>query len=81
MTLDDTGNVAYEYKESYGLIQATQNPWNPRGTGVCENVVWIISGTDTEGILAAANVLYNTPDEIHNACACIINNGEVMKIP
>jgi hypothetical protein len=81
VALDDAGNVAYEYKESYGLIQATQNPWNPRGTGVCENVVWIISGTDAEGILAAADVLYNTPDEIHNACACIINNGEVMKIP
>jgi hypothetical protein len=79
--LDDAGNIASEYNESYGLIQATQNPWNPRGTGVCENVVWIISGTDTKGILSAVDLLCNNPGEIHNACACIVKNGEVIKIP
>ena len=81
VTLDSTGNVTFEYKESCGLIQATQNPWNPRGTGVCENVVWIISGTDIESTIAATNILSNNPDEIRNACACIINNGEVIRIP
>ena len=81
VTLDDAGNVAYEYEEGCGLIQATQNPWNPRGTGVCENVVWILSGTDTEGIRSAIELLCNNPDKIHNACACIVKNGEVIKIP
>ncbi|GAI85551.1 unnamed protein product, partial [marine sediment metagenome] len=32
------------------LIQATQNPWNPKGIGACENVVWLVSGTDEAGV-------------------------------
>ncbi|MEJ2739170.1 MAG: DUF4430 domain-containing protein [Dehalococcoidia bacterium] len=79
--LDDAGKVAYEYEKGCGLIQATQNPWNPRGTGVCENVVWTISGTDSESILGAADILCNNPDKIRNACACIVINSEVIKIP
>jgi hypothetical protein len=81
VVLDDAGSVVREYLNNCGLIQATQNPWNPGGIGACESVIWLISGTDIGGIHAALDKLINSPDSLRHACACVIENGEVMKIP
>lgn len=64
-----------------GLIQATQNPWNPKGVGACENVSWMISGTDKAQVRNTVNVLVNHYKEFRYACAAIIVNGKVIEVP
>jgi len=78
---NDEGEVTAEYSSGCGVIQATQNPWNPRGTGVCENVVWIVSGTDEDGVESAINTLINSGDELRHFCAIVISDGELIKVP
>jgi len=75
------GEVAAEYGAGVGLIQATQNPWNPKGTGAAENVVWLISGTDTAGVKSALDALINHPTRLQYAGAAVIASGEIIRIP
>lgn len=79
--LDSSGNKAREYKEDAGIIQATQNPWNPRGVGACQNVVWIISGIDNDDVISAINLLSGDNIELDNAFGMIIVDGKPIKIP
>lgn len=67
--------------DSCGVIQATQNPWNPEGLGACENVVWVITGTDTAQALDAANMLTRHYEEFRYACAAVTARGEIIKVP
>lgn len=67
--------------DSCGVIQATQNPWNPEGLGACENVVWMISGTDRAQTLNAVDVLINRYEEFRYACAAVTSGGEVVRVP
>ena len=76
-----TGGEAVEYGPGTGIIQATQNPWNPKGTGACENVVWIVSGTDEAGIEDAVEALVNRSDELQHAFAVVVTDGEIIKVP
>lgn len=76
-----SGDIATEYGAGVGLIQATQNPWNPKGIGAAENVVWLISGTDTTGVKSALNILINHPAQLQYASAVIIVNGEIIRVP
>lgn len=78
---DYQGDTAAVYWGGTGVIQATRSPWNPKGTGVCENTVWIISGTDTEGVKAALNTMVSDSDDIKYACAVIITAGEIVRVP
>jgi len=64
-----------------GLIQATQNPWNPRGIGACENVVWMVSGTNENQVQNAISMLASHHEEFHYACATVIVGEEVIKVP
>jgi hypothetical protein len=80
IVLDDSGSVSREYGPGCGLIQATQNPWNPKGTGACENVVWMVTGADEDGVKSAAQAIYDG-DSLRHACAAIVSGGEVVKIP
>ncbi len=75
------GELAAEYAAGCGLIQSTQNPWNPDGIGACENVVWMLSGIDAQGVKSAVEALVNHYDEIKYACAAVIAEGEIHKIP
>jgi hypothetical protein len=79
--LNSKGEVTGEYEAESGLIQATQNPWNPKGIGACENVVWMVSGRDKAGVKAAVEILTNRWDELRYVYAIAIVNGEVIKIP
>ena len=81
VTLNAKGEVAAEYGAKSGLIQATQNLWNPKGIGVCENVVWMVSGTDEAGVKSAIDVLINHYAEFRYAYAVVIADGEIIKVP
>jgi hypothetical protein len=81
ISLDATGNPSGEYGAGCGLIQATQNPWNPDGIGACENVVWMITGSDASGVESAAMSLVNNCSELLHAYAVIVNGDSIIKIP
>jgi hypothetical protein len=76
-----TGEKAAEYGPGTGIIQATQSPWNPKGTGACENVVWMISGTDEAGVEDAVEALVNRSDELQHTFAVVLADGEIIKVP
>ena len=81
MVLDEKGNPAWEYGAGWGLIQATQNPWSPGGVGSGESIVFMVTGTDENGIRSAANALIDNSDGLGNAYAVLVNNGGIIKIP
>jgi hypothetical protein len=70
-----------QYKSSCGVIQATQNLWNPKGIGACENVVWMVSGTDEIAVRDSLTALTQRCDELRYACAIMVLGGEVIKVP
>jgi hypothetical protein len=78
---DAKGEEAGVYGVGCGLIQATQNPWNPNGIGACENVVWMVSGLDESGVKVAAGALMERYDEMQFACAAVVAEGEIIKVP
>jgi len=78
--LDAEGKVTGEYGASTGLIQATQSPWNPKGIGAGENVVWMISGTDADGVQEAVGALINHYEDLRYAYAAVINKGKIIRV-
>ena len=78
---DSGGEPAAEYGAGAGVIQATQSLWNPKGIGVCENTVWIVSGSDTAGVKAAVNTLVYHDNDFRYAYAVVIAAGEVIRVP
>lgn len=83
VVLNPKGKIAAEYGNGSGLIQATQSLWNPKGIGVCQNVVWMVSGTDEAGVKVAVDTLINhyTDTEFQYAFAVALANGEIIKVP
>ncbi len=81
VVLDVAGNLSKEYGRNCGLIQATQNPWNPDGIGAGESAVWMITGTDPGGVRSAVSALINNRNDLDQAFAVIINEGAIIKIP
>ena len=77
--LDPKGKVS---KKSGGaIILATQNPWNPKGTGAFENVAWIITGTGDGDIEDAADILSKEHELLRNYFGAFIYNKEVASVP
>lgn len=81
VALNSKGEVASEYGAGSGLIQATQNPWNPKGVGASENVVWVVSGSDEAGVESAARALIDHQADFKYAHAVVIAEGKVIKLP
>jgi hypothetical protein len=81
MVIDSGGEVTARYGAGVGVIQVTQNPWNPRGIGVCENVACLVSGTDKDGVGNALDALINHYDEFQYAGAVVVADGEIIKVP
>lgn len=81
VTVDSKGEVAATYGGGAGLIQATQNPWNPKGIGACENVAWMISGTDEAGTRNAVDAMIKHSSELRYAYGIIVNGDEIIRIP
>lgn len=63
-------NYKFENQQSYGagsgVIQASQNLWNPLGTGSCQMVVFVVSGPDAEGTNRAAQALLDAIEAVKN---------------
>lgn len=79
--LDAKGKTTGEYSVDAGIIQATQSSWNTDGVGACENVVWIVSGTDEAGVRDAVAVLLNDSEELRSAFALAVTSGQPVRIP
>jgi len=79
--LDTEGNQSGKFGEGSGLIQATQNPWYPEGIGSGENVVWMITGTDKDGVNSAVELLIKYPGKLKYAYSVMISKGKVLKVP
>ncbi len=79
--LDSGGNPAGEYGAGWGLIQATQNPWSPGGVGSGESIVFMVTGSDNSGVRSAVRALIDNSDGLANACAVLVNNNQIIKIP
>ena len=79
--LNPQGEVVVRHKSGTGLLQATQNPWNPNGIGASENVVWMISGIDDAGVKNAADILIRHHNDFQYAYAVVIADGEIIKLP
>jgi hypothetical protein len=78
---DSTGESITEYEAGSGVIQSTQSPWNPKGIGVCENVVWMISGTDEAGVRSAVDALIDQHESFQFAFAAVIAEGQAIRVP
>ncbi len=81
IVIDSGGEVTAEYGAGTGVIQVTQNPWNPKGIGACENVVWLVSGTDEAGLGDALDDLINHHDEFQYAGGIVVVDSEIIKVP
>lgn len=81
VVLDAAGAVAGEYGPGSGIIQATQNPWHPKGTGAGESAVLMVSGTDSAGVNNAAEKLLTGTADLRHAYAAVITTGKTIRIP
>ena len=81
VVLNAQGEVAAGYGAGSGLIQATQNPWHPKGVGTGENVVWMVSGVDEAGVRNAADTLLNGYADLKYAYAVAVAEGMVIRVP
>jgi len=75
------GEVEAEYGAGSGVVQATQSPWNPKGVGACENVAWMVSGTDEAGVESALDALMNRHGGFEHAHAVVAVDGEIVRVP
>ena len=75
------GELAAEYGTGTGLIQATQSPWNPSGIGICQNVVWMVSGLDETGVESAVETLVKHQKDFEYAYAIVVAAGEIIRVP
>ncbi|MHC1593211.1 MAG: DUF4430 domain-containing protein [Methermicoccaceae archaeon] len=64
-----------------GIIVATNSPWNPKGTGTNENIVWVIAGTSSDEVESTAEVVSKTPEELQYFYAAASVDGEVVRVP
>jgi hypothetical protein len=64
-----------------GLLQPLQNPWNPSGTGACENVALLVTGTDTAGVRAAATALVDRHGDMTTWCGAVIGERRTAALP
>ena len=80
-TYTGSGAESERYLDGVGLLQAMQSPWNPSGVGVCENVVVLVSGSDTDGVRAAAGALAEGHEAMTYWCAAVVCDGEAHRIP
>jgi len=81
IALDAEGSISGELGVGCGLIQATQNPWNPKGIGIGESVAWMVTGTDSNGVENAADILINHHQELRRAFAVVISEGDIFRTP
>lgn len=63
------------------VIQAAQNPWNPKGTLASENVVWMIAGLDETDVEEGIDILIENNDELRYAFSVVIAEDSIYRVP
>ena len=71
----------YNQYESAGIIQISQNIWNPKGNLACENVVILISGTEKDLIKKSVGILIHEMNQYNHAFGLVVTETEVIQIP
>jgi hypothetical protein len=79
--LDEHGEETRRLGSGSGVIQATQSPWNPKGTGVAENVVWMVAGVDLDGVRSAVRLLLDGEAELRHAYAVAVHGDTTFRLP
>jgi hypothetical protein len=77
---DHKGSLCGQYSNAC-MIQITQNIWNPKGNLACENVILVISGTDTEIIRRSTDFLIQDSFEFKNYFGLIITEQSTFALP
>ncbi len=81
-TYSPSGEETAMFDVATGVLTATQSPWNPKGTGACENVVVVVSGCDAAGVRAAARALVNSHEQFLTWCGAVVDSdGNVQPVP
>ena len=75
------GEPVFTSGSDTGVIMAMQNPYNPRGTLACENVLWLITGTGFASIQACIDVLINEPYQLKYNAGILVENNQVRSLP
>lgn len=78
--IDYKGSPCGQYSNAC-MIQITQNIWNPKGNLACENVILVISGTDTEIIRRSTDFLIQDSFEFKNYFGLIITEESTFALP
>jgi hypothetical protein len=81
VTVDGSGNPAAEYARNAGIIQATQNPWNPNGIGADENAAWVITGSDEKGLKSAVDCFIRDSARWRFSYGMVTGQAGVTKLP
>jgi hypothetical protein len=66
---------------SAGLLQPLLNPWNPSGTGACENITLLVTGTDAAGVRAAVSALMDGRQRSETWCGAMVGEAGVTPLP
>ncbi len=80
VVLDSKGQITEQHANG-GVIQASQNPWNPKGTMASENVVWTIVGIDEEDLKNTIDVLIERRSEFQYSFAVTMVEDQICRIP
>ena len=81
-TYSASGSEAGAYTTGTGVLEAMQSPWNPSGTGACENVVLLVSGCDEDGVRRAAQAVVESHAEFLTWCAALVtSDGAAGPVP
>ena len=78
--IDQKGELYNQY-ESAGIIQISQNIWNPNGNLACENVIILISGTEKDLIKKSVEILIHEMNQYNHAFGLVVTETEVIQIP
>lgn len=77
----EAGNLSRTYTSGAGVIFAMQNPFNPKGTGACENICIFVTGTDDISIMLAVETLSNNSQSLKYYAGATIIDGNIKPLP
>ena len=77
----EAGNLSGTYTSGAGVIFALQNLFNPKGTGACENICIVVTGTDDISIMLAVETLSNNSQSLKYYAGASLIGGNIKPLP
>ena len=78
----------YDYKHDLtgsvrecGIVGATKSPFNPEGSYLDTNIIWMCTGVTKENVDDSVNLMTEHPEELENKFSCVIENSNVTGVP